>query len=108
MKKVLLVGLISTLLLAGCMVGPGRGGFGVVVVPALPQIVVLEEEPYYQHGGFFYYYQNNSWSYSQSRRGPWRELPRDRYPREVKFKHRGDGKNRGDEQGKGEKRGHDN
>jgi len=81
--------------------------------------VVLEEGPYYRHGGYFYYYQGTTWSYSQSRGGPWVALPRDRYPKEVKFKGKGgadrrdDEKGRGgddrrdDEKGKGEKRGHD-
>jgi len=101
MKRLLLVDLIAVILLAGCMVGPGPGGYGVVVVPALPAIVVLESEPYYQQSGFYYYYQNDRWSYSHSRGGPWVELPRDRYPKEVRFKDR-DGN-----QGRGEKHGHD-
>lgn len=99
-KRAVPGGLLAVLLLAGCMVAPVRGGHGVVVVPALPSVVVLEEEPYYRHGGYFYHYQGNSWSYSQSRGGPWVSLPRDRYPKEVKFK------NKGDDHGKGEKRGH--
>ena len=117
MKRVLLVELLAVLLVSGCMVGHGRRGSSVIVVPALPSIVVLEEEPYYRHGGYFYYYRNNSWSYSPSRNGPWVELPRDRYPKEVKFKGKGNGKDRGekrghdgpgDESGRGEKRGHEN
>lgn len=121
MKRFLMVELVGAMLLAGCMVGPGpHGSGGIVVVPALPPLVVLEAEPYYQHGGYFYFYQNNSWSYSRSRSGPWVELPRDRYPKEVKFKGqggeprqgdqpgKGDERGRGDERGQGEKRGHDN
>lgn len=100
MRKFLMVELLAAGLLAGCMVGPGpRGSGAVVVVPALPSIVVLETEPYYQQGGYFYFYRGDSWSYSRSKSGPWVELPRDRYPREVKYKSRG--------QGQGEKRGHD-
>jgi hypothetical protein len=96
-----LVGLLAMFVLAGCLVGPGPRGAGVVVVPALPPIVVLEEEPYYNQSGYFYYYRDNRWSYSHSRSGPWVELPKDRYPKEVRFKSRGDDKDRG------EKRGHD-
>src|SRR5512143_386338 len=99
MKRMLLVEVIAILLLAGCMVGPEGGGYGVAVVPALPSVVVLEAEPYYQHGGYYYYYQNNSWSYSHTRSGPWTELPRDRYPKEVKFKGQGGGHGQGDDRG---------
>ena len=100
MKRILPAVLLGVFLLVGCMVGPGRRG-GVVVVPALPSIVVLEAEPYYYHSGYHYHYQNDRWFYSNERSGPWVELPRDRYPKEVRFK------GRGDERGKGEKRGHD-
>lgn len=102
MRRFLMVGLLVAVPLLGCMIGPGpRGSGAVVVVPALPSIVVLETEPYYQHAGYFYFYQENQWSYSKSRSGPWVVLPRDRYPKEVKFK------GRGDEKGRGEKRGQD-
>lgn len=114
MKKLLLVELVAVALLAGCVVGPGpRGSGGIVVVPALPQVVILEAEPYYQHGGYFYFYQGDRWSYSRSRSGPWVELPRDRYPKEVKFKgqddrrRQDDERGRSDERGQGEKRGKD-
>jgi hypothetical protein len=102
MKNLLIAVLLAMFLFAGCVVSPGHHrGSGVVVVPALPSVVVLESEPYYFHGGYHYYYQNDRWSYSRSRSGPWVELPRDRYPKEVRFK------GRGDERGRGEKRGHD-
>ena len=101
MKRILLALPIVAFLFAGCWVGPGPRGSGVVVVPSLPSVVVLEEEPYYVYGGYHYYYRNDRWFYANSRNGPWLELPRDRYPREVRFK------NRGDERGRGEKRGHD-
>jgi hypothetical protein len=97
----LLVCISLATVFAGCMVGPGQGGYGVVVVPPLPAVVVLESEPYYQQGGYYYYYQGDRWSYSNSRGGPWVELPPDRYPKEVRFKDKGGG------QGKGEKHGHD-
>ena len=99
MKRIVFVEVLAVFLLAGCMVGHGPHGGGVVVVPALPSIVVLEAEPYYQHSGYYYYYQNDRWSYSHSRSGPWMELPRDRYPKEVKFKGRGAGKSNKDDKG---------
>jgi hypothetical protein len=103
MRRIVLVGPLAVLLLAGCLVAQGRRGSSVVLVPALPPVVVLEAEPYYQHSGYVYHYRNDRWFYSRSRSGTWLELPRDRYPKEVKFKD----KDKGDELGQGEKRGHD-
>lgn len=100
MKKLLPALPLVAFLFVGCIV-PGPRGSGAILVPALPAIVVLETEPYYQSGGYFYFYQNNSWSYSNSRSGPWVELPRDRYPKEVRFK----GKR--EERGADEQRGRD-
>ena len=94
MKRSLLVVLLGVFLLVGCAVRTGYRG-EAVIVPALPTIVVLEEEPYYYHGGYHYHYRDDRWFYSSARSGPWVELPRDRYPKEVRFK------------GRGEKRGHD-
>jgi len=105
MKRILVGALLGGVLLVGCFVGPGHRGSGIVVVPALPSIVVLEEEPYYYHGGYHYHYQGDRWLYSNSRSGPWAELPRDRYPKEVKYKGRGQERGRGDEKGRGEDRG---
>jgi hypothetical protein len=103
MKRIFFAVLLVAFMLSACVVVPGRRGRGVVVVPPLPSIVVLEEEPYYHHSGYYYYYQNDRWSYSNSRSGPWVELPRGHYPKEVRFKDKG----RDDERGRGLKRGHD-
>ena len=103
MKNIFLAVLLAAFMLSACMVVPGRRGHGVVVVPPLPSIVVLEEEPYYYHSGYYYYYQNDRWSYSNSRSGPWVELPRGHYPKEVRFKEKGRGGKRGGDW----KRGHD-
>ena len=101
MKRILLAVLSGVFLFVGCVVGPGYRGDGMVVVPALPSIVVLESEPYYYQGGYHYHYQSDRWYYSNSRSGPWSELPRDRYPKEVRYK------NRGDDRGNVERNGHD-
>lgn len=106
MKRILPAVLLGVFLLVGCVVRSGYRG-EAVIVPALPSIVVLEDEPYYYHGGYYYYYHDDRWSYSNSRSGPWVELPRDRYPNETRFKGRGGERGRGDERGRGEKRGHD-
>lgn len=91
MHKMLYVALLTTLLLPACVVVPAHGP-GYVVAPALPLVVELGVEPYYFHSGFYYYYhdQDRRWSYSHARTGPWKELPRDRYPREIRFKDRHD------------------
>ena len=103
MKRIFLAVLLAAFMLSACVVVPGRRGDGVFVVPPLPSIVVLEEEPYYHHSGYYYYYQNDRWSYSNSRSGPWVELPREHYPKEVRYKEGG----RSDERGQDLKRGHD-
>ena|ERR1035437_4483062 len=89
-KRTVLAGLLVAFMLAGCLMVPGPRGGGVAVVPLLPPIVVLGAEPYYVQGGYYYYYQNNGWYYARSRRGPWVDLPRDHYPREVRYR---DGRN---------------
>jgi hypothetical protein len=100
-KRTVLAGLLVTFIVTGCLMVPRPGG-GVSLVPILPPIlpsvVVLGAEPYYAQGGYYYYYQNNGWYYSRSRGGPWVDLPRDHYPKEVRVKHddddRGGGRNR--------------
>ena len=97
--KPVLAGLILSFMLAGCLVAPGPRGGGVVMVPALPPVVVLETEPYYVQGGYHYHYQGNAWYYSHSRSGPWAPLPRDRYPREVKYRDGGHDRDDGQDRG---------
>ena len=76
MKRVLFAAAIAApLLMSACVVG---------VAPGLPVTVELGTEPYYYQDGYYYYYHNDRWSYSQRKTGPWRDLPRDRYPREVR------------------------
>lgn len=99
MKRLLILTIVMvSMLLAGTVMSMGRRDHGpdiVVSVPVLPSIVVLEAEPYYFHSDYHYHYNNNCWYYSKSRNGPWAELPRDRYPKEVKYKGR-DGKHYND------------
>jgi len=96
--RALLVLLALSFVLTGCVRRHRHPGHGkvivpvqppvVVVAPALPPVVVLSAEPYYVHGGYHYHFRDNRWYYSRSRTGPWVGLPRDRYPRKVKY-HRG-------------------
>ncbi len=98
MKRILISVFIAGSLLTACAIAPagGRGhrSGGVVIAPVLPPVVVLEAEPYYFYEGFHYHYTNDRWYYSQSRRGPWAELPRNRYPKEVRYKGRHGNQNR--------------
>jgi len=97
-KRTVLAGLLVPLILAGCVMVPGPRG-GVTFVPILPPVVVLDAEPYYVHEGYHYYYRNNGWYYARSRSGPWVPLPRDHYPREVRY--RNGGAERGGERNSG-------
>ena len=94
-RRNMVAGMLVSFTLAGCVMVPGPRG-GVSFVPILPPLVVLDAEPYYVHQGYYYYYQNNGWYYSHSRGGPWVDLPRDHYPREVRFRGGGEGGGRRD------------
>jgi hypothetical protein len=63
---------------------PAQRAGVTIVVPALPLIVELGTEPYYYQQGYHYYYNNQRWSYSQSRTGPWMDLPQSHYPKEIR------------------------
>lgn len=92
MKKIIIAILFVLPILAACVAVPaGRGHHprGVIIAPVLPPTVVLDPGPYYYHGGFHYYYKHDRWYYSKSNRGPWKNLPRDRYPRKVRYKKKG-------------------
>lgn len=89
MRKMPYAALLTALVLAACVVVPEHSGHDHVIAPALPGVVILDVEPYYFHGGFYYHYHGDRWSYSRERAGPWRDLPRDRYPGEVRYKNRG-------------------
>lgn len=85
MKRIVIVTLLAASLLTACVVMPRHG----VVAPYLPPVVVLDVEPYYYYDGFHYHYNRDRWYYSSSRGGPWYDLPRDHYPKELRFKGRG-------------------
>ena len=92
MNRMPIVAPLMALLLSACVLVPADHGSEMAVVPALPLIVELGVEPYYYQRGYFYHYDNNSWRYSNSRSGPWADLPRSHYPRETRFKGRADGR----------------
>lgn len=95
-KNWMLAGVIAPVLfLAGCLVTPDYHSRSVLLAPPLPSIVVFDTEPYYAYQGFHYHYQNNRWYYSRSRSGPWSSLPRECYPREIRYRNRGHGHSTG-------------
>ncbi len=57
-----------------------------VTIPLLPGLVVMEREPYYYHQGYHYHYKSDQWYYSKSKNGPWKDLPRSHWAKEVKYK----------------------
>lgn len=85
MKHLVLILLLALATLTACIVTPGPPGYeGSVMVTPLPPVVVLGVDPYYQQNGYYYYYHDNSWRYSRSRSGPWSDLPRSHWPREIR------------------------
>lgn len=103
MKKLFIPLILGGLLCMSCAATIGPRGASVSIAPALPLTVELVE-PYYAYGGYYYYYNNARWYYSRAQSGPWIDLPRDRYPKEVR--QRGNNHNHGN-QGRGRKIGHD-
>jgi hypothetical protein len=94
MKSLILVALFAAFTLTACVVSPGPQGYDGVTVSPLPAIVVLDADSYYHQGGYYYYYQNNNWRYSTSRNGPWMQLPRSHWPKEIKYRGRSDDRGR--------------
>jgi hypothetical protein len=90
MIRTLIVAPLAALALSACVVVPARHGPGMVLAPALPAVVELGAEPYYYQRGYYYNYDNSRWRYSQSKSGPWTDLPKSHYPKETRFKGRDD------------------
>ena len=109
MKSLVLVSLFAVLTLTSCVVSPGPPGYGGVVVSPLPAIVELDADPYYYQNGYYYFYQNDSWRYSRSRSGPWTDLPRSHWPKEVRHKDRDNDRDKGrdDDRGRDNRLEHD-
>jgi hypothetical protein len=96
MKGLILVLLFAAFTLTACIVSPGPPGYGgAVVVPPLPAIVELGADPYYYQNGYYYFNHNNNWRYSQSRSGPWMDLPRSHWPNEIRYRDRDNDRDRG-------------
>lgn len=101
MLKMLIIVPLTALLLTACVVTPAHQG-RLVVAPALPLIVEIGADPYYYQSGYYYHYNNDRWSYSNARSGPWSDLPRSHYPREIRYKDRA--QDRDHDRGRGQER----
>ena len=99
MKKLLLTLIFAAFMCVSCAATVGPHGASIAIGPPLPHTVELVD-PYYAYGGYHYYYNNDRWYYSQSRGGPWIDLPREHYPREVRFKGKSDERDWGHERGR--------
>jgi len=89
MKKCFSALILAAFMCVSCAVRVGPYGAGVAIAPPLPVAVELVD-PYYVYRGYHYYYHNDRWYYSRLRDRRWIALPRDHYPREVRFKGRRD------------------
>jgi hypothetical protein len=118
MKKFLPILIFVAVMCMACVATVRPHGASVAIAPSLPVVVELSD-PFYFYNGYYYYYHGDRWYYSQSKGGTWIDLPRNHYPKEVRFKgksderdwrhDRGRGGERdwGDERDRGVKRGHD-
>ncbi len=84
MKHLVLVALCAALMLTACVIAPAPPGYEVEVAPPLPPVIDLGVEPYYYHSGYYYFYDHDYWRYSRSKSGPWQELPRSHWPKEIR------------------------
>ncbi len=107
MKKLVAVSFFAAFILTACMVTPGPPGSGAVMVSPLPPIVVLDDDPYYYQNGYYYFYDNDNWRYSTSRGGPWADLPRSHWPKEIRHRHRHGDHDRDDYPDRDFRHGHD-
>ena len=97
MHRYLFIPILGMVLLAACVAAVGPHGAQVAIAPPLPAVVELVN-PYYVHAGYDYHYYGQRWYYAPSKGGRWIVLPRDRYPKEVRFKGEKRDQYRGDRQ----------
>lgn len=83
MNPRMLLPLLATTLLTGCLVAPNAYG-GLSVIPVLPFRVEIGDDGHYAHGGYRYRYVRDCWYVAPTRGGAWVELPRSHWPREIR------------------------
>jgi hypothetical protein len=67
----------------GCVMTPDPYYEGDLA-PPLPAVVEMDSGPYYYYRDYHYRYDHDRWHYARHREGPWKELPRSHWPREVR------------------------
>jgi hypothetical protein len=90
MMRMTAVAFLASLMFTGCVFTPAPY-YGEDVAPPLPAIVELDSGPYYYYGNYHYRYENERWHYARDRKGPWSELPRSHWPKEIRHRE-GDGR----------------
>lgn len=91
LMRVLAAAFLAALLCAGCIITPAPD-YREEIAPPLPAIVELDGGPYYHYRNYHYRFQNDRWHYSREMKGPWRELPRSHWPREIRRGGAGEGR----------------
>jgi len=66
---------------------------GVIVSP-LPPVYIVPGGSLYYYDNFYYYSWQGGWYWSRHQKGPWHDLPRDRWP--SRMENRGRGHERGE------------
>ena len=102
MMRMLVMALFASSMFTGCVYTPERGYYREEVAPPLPAVVEFDREPYFYQRGYHYRYEKDRWHYARERSGPWKDLPRSHWPREIR--HRGEGERGGELRHEQEKR----
>lgn len=84
MKYLILAFVFAALALTACVYTTDQYGRGGIVVSPLPAVVEIGPDPFYYYNNTYYWYDNDSWRYSRSRSGPWTDLPRSYWPKEIR------------------------
>lgn len=96
MKKFIFILIFAAFTSVSCVAAVRPYGADVAVAPHLPIVVELVDS-YYVYSGYHYHYHQNRWYYSKTKDRHWKHLPKERYPREVRFKKKRNETHRGDE-----------
>jgi hypothetical protein len=94
MMRMIAVAFLASSMFIGCVFTPGPY-YGEEVAPPLPDVVVLDSGPYYDHGNYHYRYEHERWHYAREKNGPWQELPRSHWPKEIRQGGEGHGRGEG-------------
>jgi len=83
MKKLFLALIFGGLSCTSCVTAVGPYGASLAVGPSLPGPVEVVDLHYFHDNHGYSDNRNKRWYDSKFKGGHWKDLPRDRYPREV-------------------------